>query len=86
MRDLRYSKNIYNSILNVQIQFLIVEWLKEDFIAYLNEWENGVKTLPLSKKEQQRQCLSRETLEGMKITSKIMSVIHVAIIIISSLL
>ncbi len=43
-----------------------MQWLKENFLSYLQEWEEEAKSLPLGMKH----CLSRETLEGMRITSK----------------
>ena len=49
---------------------LAQQWLRKDFLGYLKEWEEEVKVLPLSRKQQLKCCLSRETLEGMKISSK----------------
>ena len=45
-----------------------LQWLKEDFIKYLDDWKEEVAELPLTNKEKQKCCLSRETQEGMKIT------------------
>lgn len=50
---------------------VIIQWLEEDFMKYLTEWEDSVMrredfTLP----QKRMMCLSQETLEGLKMTSK----------------
>lgn len=46
-----------------------VQWLKEDFIGWLDQWERSVMAREeLSASEQDRCCLSRETLEGLRFT------------------
>jgi hypothetical protein len=45
-------------------------------MTYLKEWEEEVTSLPISRKKQLKCCLSRETLEGMKITSENPTIMH----------
>ena len=48
------------------------QWLLNDFLGYLGEWEVEIAEVPgLDQKEQQKLCLSRETMEGLKITGMI---------------
>ena len=45
------------------------QWLKEDFLQYLEEWETSVKELTgYTAAQVQTMLLSRETIEGIKIT------------------
>ncbi|VDH96810.1 Hypothetical predicted protein [Mytilus galloprovincialis] len=47
------------------------KWLEEDFLKFLTKWEQeGENQADLSKKEKKQLCLSRETLEGLRITVK----------------
>ena len=48
-----------------------MQWLREDFMKYLQDWQQEVNALPVKMKERQKFCLSRETMDGMKITGKI---------------
>ena len=48
----------------------LMQWLREDFMKYLQDWQQEVNALPVKKKERQKFCLSRETMDGMKITGK----------------
>ena len=86
MRDLGYyTMHIiaiasYNYRYPDMTKFLCVykinlQWLKDTFLSYLRDWEEKVKSLPLSRKEKVQRCLSRETLEGMKITGKTEAVV-----------
>ena len=44
-----------------------LQWLREDFLKYLAEWEKEVYAMKgLKRKEQQKHCLSRETLQGIE--------------------
>lgn len=42
--------------------------VKRDFLGYLEEWDRDVEAC---RKQKQKHRLSRETLEGMRITSNI---------------
>jgi len=56
--------------------------LKQDFLGYLDEWQESVKSREdCTKSEQTMMCLSRETLEGWRITSKYMNVIVIKIVL-----
>lgn len=56
--------NIYLSI----ISNLHEQWLKDDFLVYLDKWEASVaKETPALK---QKKLLSAETITGLRITGK----------------
>ena len=58
--------NCNSCILNVYFQ-----WLATDFLGYLDSWEKEVADQPgIERKEKQRMCLSKETLQGLRITGK----------------
>ena len=45
------------------------QWLNDEFLGYLAEWEEEVKSQPgIDAKEKQRMWLSRETVEGLRMT------------------
>ncbi|XP_065675289.1 uncharacterized protein LOC136091541 [Hydra vulgaris] len=45
------------------------KWLSKDFLGFLSEWEKESNSIPnLSKEEQSRLCLSKQTLEGLRIS------------------
>ena len=47
------------------------QWLEQDFIGYLDEWEQSVQTCTDCTCTQKTQmCLSREMLEGWQTTGK----------------
>ena len=49
-----------------------LQWLVDVFLKYLDEWEKeAADHEELPKKEQQRMCLSTETLLGLRITGEI---------------
>ena len=49
--------------------FLFPQWLKEEFLTFLEEWEKqSMARVQLNKKDRMRSCLSSETLEGLRIT------------------
>ena len=51
--------------------YCTMQWLESDFIAYLDEWEEAANQRDdLSVKDQQKLCISRETLEGLRFTGK----------------
>ena len=48
-----------------------LQWLVDGFLGYLDNWEEEVADQPgVPRKEQKRMCLSRETLQGLRITAK----------------
>lgn len=53
----------------VHVVIVLLQWLQETFLGYLQEWESSVKNREnFTKGEKQLMCLTRETLEGLKIT------------------
>ena len=47
----------------------ILQWLKYDFLGYLDEWEASSQAQEgLSQAENNKLCISRETLEGLSFT------------------
>lgn len=51
------------------ITSFLLQWLKGDFLDYLTEWEHSVESRTNCTKAQKlHMCLSRETLEGWRIT------------------
>lgn len=61
------------------------QWLNNDFLGYLHEWESQVgMQRDLSKSEKSKLLLSKETRDGLKITGKICNQHTVSIIIIVS--
>ena len=48
-----------------------MQWLEEDFLGYLTEWENSIASRKeLTHTEQKKMCFSTETLQGLRITGK----------------
>ena len=48
------------------------QWLEEDFIGYLDQWEESVHSLDgMSKTQKNKMLLSPETRLGLRITGKI---------------
>ena len=48
-----------------------MQWLKETFLGYLDNWEKeALSDKRLRPKQNRKKCISRETLEGLKITIK----------------
>lgn len=45
-----------------------MQWLKDTFLKYLEEWETEVRALKVEKREQSKMLLSKETREGLQIT------------------
>lgn len=51
-----------------------IQWLKEEFLPYLNEWEKSVKERDkFSDLAKKKMLLSRETLLGIRITGTLNS-------------
>ncbi len=46
----------------------ILQWLENDFLEYLSEWEVYADKNAESANEKAKMILSRETLEGIRIT------------------
>lgn len=56
--------------------FDILQWLKEDFLGYLNEWEVSVEQRPgFTSSQKNMMLLSRETIEGLRTTGRFLSAI-----------
>ena len=52
--------------------YLNLQWLKEDFLGYLSEWEKSVKQRTgFTSSQKAMMLLSKETVEGLKITGKL---------------
>ena len=50
---------------------LFSQWLSDDFLRYLREWENEIAAVPnLKQKEKRKLGLSLGTLEGLTITGR----------------
>ena len=47
-----------------------MQWLKDEFLKYLEEWEEQAKKLDLSTTEQNKTLLSAPTREGLRITGE----------------
>lgn len=46
-----------------------MQWLKHNFLGYLKEWEEEIALQKhLTPQERNRMCLSKETLEGLRMT------------------
>ena len=65
---------ILQIISNLQLFVVItLQWLEEDFMMYLNNWEHSVKGRPGFKaSEMKKMLLSSETRLGLSITGAIM--------------
>lgn len=49
--------------------YIVLQWLKHDFLSYLEEWEASSQTqVGLSQAEKSKLCISKETLEGLRMT------------------
>ena len=60
--------------INQYIEFksqIHIQWLKHDFLGYLDSWEAEVQQRDATPSEKNQMCLSRETLEGLRITGLI---------------
>ena len=44
-----------------------LQWLLDDFLGYIKEWEDDIAASNFSEAEKPLMCLSAETLEGLKI-------------------
>jgi hypothetical protein len=56
---------------------IILQWLKHDFLSYLDDWEASSQAQEgLSQTEKNKLCISRETLEGLRIIGGTHSLLH----------
>ena len=52
-----------------------VQWLDEDFLKYLQDWEDSVNAIEdLEAGAKNKMLLSRESLEGIQITGRMFTV------------
>ena len=62
-----YNSNFQRCYIKI---FENVQWLQEDFLGWLDEWECSVMARDdLSLSERDRLCLSRETLDGLVVNT-----------------
>ena len=55
----------------VAIHFMF-QWLEDTFLPYLKEWEDSVAARPgFTDAQKKRMLLSEETLDGLRVTSKL---------------
>ena len=48
---------------------ILLQWLEKEFLGYLNEWEESVEgRVEIEKKERNKMLLSRETIEGLRMS------------------
>ena len=46
-----------------------LQWLEEEFLKYIDDWESMVMQLEqVPSAERRKMCLSEETIEGLRIT------------------
>ena len=57
----------------ILIIHIVVQWLKDCFLAYLDEWEHSVQGRgeEFTKSEKERMLLSAETRLGLRMTGKV---------------
>ena len=56
---------------NRKCMHFLLQWLEDDFLGYLDQWEKSVKVRQgFSKKEKARMLLSPATMLGLRMTSK----------------
>ena len=55
----------------IRVCFLFSQWLETDFLKYLLDWEDSVsRRTDIEQQDKNKLMLSRETLEGVRITGK----------------
>ena len=48
---------------------ILLQWLEKEFLGFLNEWEESVEgRVEIEKKERNKMLLSRETIEGLRMS------------------
>ena len=47
---------------------ILLQWLEKEFLGYLNEWEESVEGRVEIEKERNKMLLSRETIEGLRMS------------------
>ena len=65
-----HTNSQYVLIVVVVFLHVYVQWLKEDFLGYLQEWDTSVeqRTGDFTEAERKKMRLSDETLEGLRMT------------------
>lgn len=65
-----FSKSIHSVFYNYNEIFIIMlQWLENDFLNYLDEWEQSVKQRKgFTPAQRTMMLLSPETLEGLRMT------------------
>ena len=60
-------------LLNCEFYLILyVQWLEKDFLGYLREWEDSVQRRGgFTKEEKDRMTISKETLEGLRMTGTV---------------
>ena len=65
------DKHIYNNCMITAYLILIFQWLKDDFLGFLQEWKEQCLSTPnMKKQEQLKMFLSIQTHTGIEITGK----------------
>ena len=71
-KDVRFKVSLVYTIVLVIIK-LYPQWLEDEFLGYLTEWKESVdERKGFDEKQKARMMLSRETLEGLKMTGNAM--------------
>ena len=61
-----------SQIFVINYMTLRLQWLKNNLLGYLNEWSESVNNRQgFNKKQKEAMMLSKETIQGLKITSKL---------------
>lgn len=47
-----------------------MHWLKDNFLGYIDGWEEVMGREEFTTTQRKKMCLSQETLEGLRITGK----------------
>lgn len=51
------------------MELTILQWLKEDFLGYLDKWSNSVDKIPgIDPQQKVKMKLSHQTIEGLHMT------------------
>ena len=56
---------------NVTLHRCYIQWLKEEFLGYLSDWEESInKRDGYSDEEKAKMIISQDTLKGLRMTGK----------------
>ena len=73
---LKVLSSVYTIFAIYFVFFLMLQWLTDEFIPYLKEWENSVKTRKgFNSKAKDMMVLARETRQGIEVTG----VLHILV-------